>query len=268
MDKGLEKIDRFLQYRLPGVFSSAVLKYVAAFFMLVDHAAVVMIMISHMMGLSASEQNKVIDTYRIMRHLGRFSFPVFCFFISEGYCYTKNKIRYLCNLIVFGIISEIPFKKALFTDESILNGKHSNVFFTLALGLLSVWCIDSFLTSRYTEASESIKRIPIWIRTIISAAVVSALCYIAYFFHTDYRHGGVIIIVLFFLFRHYPVFACCVAYAAICWYNRSELWSAPAFLMLMMYNGNRGRQSKYFFYIFYPLHLTFLCIIKEMLIKG
>ena len=88
------------------------------------------------------------------------------------------------------------------------------------------------------------------------------------YFHTDYRYGGIIMIIVFFLLWESREAACGAAYAAICSYSSAEVWCIPAIIMLMMYNGNRGKQSKYFFYVFYPLHLTILWIIKEILIKD
>ena len=41
--------------------------------------------------------------------LGRISFPLFAFFISEGYIHTSNLKKYYARLIVFGLISQIPF---------------------------------------------------------------------------------------------------------------------------------------------------------------
>ena len=256
--------------KMPRLFSSAVLKYLAAFFMLIDHVAVVMLQVVNAAKNTGAHGNteSLIAIYRIMRHIGRFSFPVFCFFIVEGYCKTKSRAKYLIKLIVFGSISQIPFEKALFNEATLSNGYYTNVFFTLALGLMSIWFIDAFLFGKYVEIPQRIKNWPVAVRGVIVAASVGALCYISDYFHTDYRYGGIIMIIVFFLLWDIPEAACGAAYAAICSYNSAEVWSLPAIIMLMMYNGNRGRQSKYFFYVFYPLHLTLLWIIKEMLIKS
>ena len=41
-------------------------------------------------------------------------------------------------------------------------------------------------------------------------------------------------------------------------YGGVEMLGALAFVPISFYNGTRGKQPKYFFYIFYPLHLLLI----------
>ena len=261
--------DNSSQTKLPKLFSSAVLKYVAALFMFIDHAAVAMMQIVYASKGTEiyANVNVLTKIYNVMRHIGRFSFPVFCFFIVEGYCRTRSRSKYLLKLIVFGVISQIPFEKALFTEASISKGNYLNVFFTLALGLMSIWLMDAVLFGRYAEIPERIKNWPIVLRALLVVAAIVAICYISNYFHTDYRYGGILVIIVLYLLWSNPGGSCSAAYVVLCAYNKSEVWCLPAIILLMMYNGNRGKQFKYFFYFFYPAHLTLLWIIKEIFIK-
>ena len=74
-----------------------------------------------------------------LNFIGRLSFPIFAFQISEGYIHTKNLKKYFFRLFLFAIISQFPFMlfDSLFIDEFYLN-----VFFTLLLGLLSIFIYD------------------------------------------------------------------------------------------------------------------------------
>ncbi len=42
-----------------------------------------------------------------------------------------------------------------------------------------------------------------------------------------------------------------------------EVVSCVDFALFRLYNGRRGRQPKYFFYLFYPGHLLLLCLLRR-----
>ncbi len=79
--------------------------------------------------------------YLFFRAIGRVSFPIYCFFIVEGFKYTHSRGKYLLRLIIFAFISEIPFDLAIF--GRFIYAKYQNVYFTLALGLAMIWMIDT-----------------------------------------------------------------------------------------------------------------------------
>lgn len=70
-------------------------------------------------------------TYYPMMILGRISFPIFCFFIAQGLVLTSNAKKYLLRLLLFALVSEIPFDLAFYGR---INPLAQNVFFTLFLG--------------------------------------------------------------------------------------------------------------------------------------
>ena len=45
--------------------------------------------------------------YEIMRCFGRIAFPVFAFLIAEGFCHTRNRMKYFLQLLGFAVISEL-----------------------------------------------------------------------------------------------------------------------------------------------------------------
>ena len=130
------------------------LKVFAVITMLIDHIGVGIIsyvMLKDNYALLYSDPikyAKLNNLYLICRTIGRSAFPIFCFLLAEGFVHTKSRIRYVLNLIVFGLISELPFDLALITLNRIktFNLKlviadnmdqyclYQNVFLTLALG--------------------------------------------------------------------------------------------------------------------------------------
>ena len=81
-----------------------------------------------------------------MNFVGRIAFPIFAFQISEGYIHTHNLKKYFVRLIIFALISQIPyawFGYCFFSKMSL------NIIFTLILGLLSI-SIYEFIISKGT----------------------------------------------------------------------------------------------------------------------
>lgn len=71
--------------------------------------------------------------------IGRLAFPIFAFQISEGYIHTKNLKKYFFRLLLFALVSQIPF--ILFVS-TVTKSFSLNVFFTLLLGLLAIFVYE------------------------------------------------------------------------------------------------------------------------------
>ena len=76
----------------------------------------------------------------LLRWIGRVAMPVLCFFIGEGLRHTRSPQRYLLRLTGFALLSELPFDLAFYSG---IEWGHQNVYFTLALGLLALWAVQS-----------------------------------------------------------------------------------------------------------------------------
>ena len=136
--------------------SGAALKWFAVITMLIDHFAVVFFSTWYWPArLAAGVRPMITDgaraLYWILRGVGRFSFPIYCFLLVEGYFHTRNVKKYLGRLLFFGLISEIPFDLAF--DRAWFVWQSQNVYFTLFLGLLAVSLFDSFRRMAAEESS-------------------------------------------------------------------------------------------------------------------
>ena len=229
-----------------GILSTNVLKLIAMAAMVVDHASVIFI---------GSEST-------ILRAIGRISFPIFAFLIAEGAIHTKNKPKYALRLLLFGFLSEVPFDMAF--QGKYLEFSKQNVFFTLFLGLMSIYALQFFRKKRVG---------------FLGLFTTFAFSFAAAYFSTDYGFMGVVVITLMYLFAdaktdvRYVGFAlACLATCLVYIYPTklgvaaSQVYAPLAVIPLMLYSGKRGRKmNKYVFYLFYPLHILLLHLIKTVM---
>ena len=207
--------------------------------------------------------------YRVMRITGRLAFPIFCFQLIEGARYTKKKWWYLLRLVILAVISEAFFDRTLF--GSFWDPGHQNVFFTLALGLLSVFVLQWAIARPKKKWAVTI---PLFLAALAALSLLAELV-----LHTDYGAAGVLQIGLMGILllpfdglrkRGFPdwlirVLGCIpgiLVCAAIC--GGSEWFAFAALLPIALYNGQKGYSSKvlqYGLYFFYPVHLILLSLL-------
>lgn len=223
--------------------SGAWLKFIAMLSMVVDHVNKALIypnLVSND-GLLAT----VSDIFEI---IGRIAFPLFCFMLVEGYFKTRSRSRYLLNLLVFGIISEVPFD--MFSTASFFNMNWNNVMFTLALVLITIWSIDVL--------KEKMHRLPQISWYLVSFLIVGIMCFVAMILAVDYEHHAILMGYFFYLFHNIRILTVPFGYASMF----SQPWSLLGFGLNLTYNGQRGRQNKWVNYWFYPVHLLILGILR------
>ncbi|MBR4109312.1 MAG: TraX protein [Oscillospiraceae bacterium] len=227
------------------ILSGSMLKLIAMISMLIDHTAFILApVLPYMVTPLLTFAGREITLYWIMRKIGRIAFPIFCFLITEGYTHTRNKFKYGLNLLIFAIISEIPFN-LVFNRFFIF--KYQNVFFTLFLGLLLIYILES-VSNQFKKA-------------ILMGIVVVISMYI----NCDYGFKGVLLILLIYLLKNNPVPQAILSYPLL----SGGLAALTAFLPINLYSGKRGfiksNTLKYGFYLFYPIHIVILVIIKTIL---
>lgn len=221
------------------------LKIIAMVTMLVDHigAAVLARMI-------IAGNVELYDTYHVLRLIGRVAFPIFCFLLVEGFVHTRNAGKYAARLCLFAALSEIPFDLAF--ASKVLEFEYQNVFFTLAIGLLTIMV--------YKKVEESALSNPM-AKWFLQLAAAAAGGFTAEFLRTDYGMLGVVVIVAFYAVRSNRF----MQIAMGCILFVENITALLAFIPVSLYNGTRGLNVKWLFYVFYPVHLLILYGICYML---
>lgn len=220
------------------VFSGAQLKYIAMLSMLIDHVNKALIYPN----LNGGALLIVSDLFDI---LGRIAFPIFAFFVVEGFFQTRSRAKYLGWMLVFGVISEVPFD--LFTTRTFFNPNWNNIMFTFALVLITLWSID-VLKPKLEK--------PLWYP--ISFGIVGVMCLVAMLTGVDYEYHAILVGYFFYLFRTIRPLAIPFSFASM----YKEPWALLGFGLTLTYNGKRGKQNKLLNYGFYPAHLLVLGLLR------
>ena len=176
-----------------------------------------------------------------LRIIGRLAFPIFAYFIAEGAWYTKNIRQYEIRLLVTAIISEAPFDYLV--CGKVLYWGYQNTIFTLLLGVIVI----DVIKNKGVEAG-------------VIAAIAAGV--IAQYGGLDYGAFGVMLIILLYLFKNQLQIRELIGagFTVITNLDTIEVYAAISFVLLLFYNGKRGRQIKWLFYGFYPLHLSIIAL--------
>ena len=189
----------------------------------------------------------------IFLKIGEIAFPLFAFCVAEGFYYTSNRKKYLRNLFIFALITEPIFDLAFFNR---IFWFHQNVLFTLAFSVLFLMIYEHIKNN--SKESNIVKG------ALIGFAFVLLLL-ISIIAFTDHCFYGITLVFIYYLFRDKPSikFILAAILLLISFQYKFALISIP---ILLLYNGKKGLNMKYFFYSFYPGHLLILYILK-LLIK-
>ena len=228
--------------------SGTALKRIACLSMLIDHIGAALLE-NGLFRCSAIDP-RLVGLDQLLRLAGRLAFPIFCFLAVEGFLHTHDVKKYVRRLLLFGLLSEVPFDLAFFRTP--FAPQHQNVYWTLALGVLAMAGLKRF---------EKENGLPGW-QGLVWAGGCAAL---ALAVNTDYHAIGVLIICTLYLTRADRKRQC-LAGALLFLF---ELTAPLAFVLVWFYNGQRGACSplqKKAFYWFYPVHLLVLAGITNLML--
>ena len=207
------------------------LKIIAMVTMLIDHIGVVLF-----------------PDVAVLRIIGRIAFPIYAFLIGEGCRYTKNKWRYLRNILITAVVFQVV---------------HFVVTKELKLCVLFGFALAVLFAIIYEWAKKNWNKW-FWLPTLAAFAffVLTIAIQVDYWFFTFFLPlipflirrkwerlvlFGIVLLVLGFCFEY-------------------QFFGLFSLVPLALYGGEKGGGGlKWLFYIFFPLHYAVLGLIAAFI---
>ena len=190
--------------------------------------------------------------YDICNGIGRVAFPIFAFFLVEGFMRTRSVAKYALRLLIFALISEVPFDLGLFKD--VTYDDHQNIMITFFIAIIMLSVIKYL-----TENSLGLSR-PVLVLAVICTVI--AFSDISVILKCDYSWKCMLLVSVLYLTRTLGSFRLVAGSAATSW----EQYAPIAFVLLYFYDPEQPPKYKYAFYVFYPLHLLVIYALSRLIV--
>lgn len=140
------------------------LKIIAITAMFLDHIGLLISINSgYLQGNFSIGYDTIYKIENILRGIGRLAFPVFAFLLVVGFTYTRDRKKYFSNLLIFAMISQIPYSLLAFNTHWIIGGT-KNLFlfdpndfhflptlFLLAFAAACIFCYYKFVSHSFKD---------------------------------------------------------------------------------------------------------------------
>lgn len=196
-----------------------------------------------------------------LHFIGRLTAPIMWFFVCEGFHYTRNVKKYMLRLGIFALISHfaycfgfginpIPFSSGVFNQTSVM--------YPLFIAVVILWLNNSDIKmNQYLKMVISF--ILVWTAFPADWSCIAVLAILGMYQKRGNLKGQMVSICTYVLL-----------YGLVSFFFVSKVYAIELFGVLMVYpvlkhyNGERGNAKwmKWFFYIYYPLHLIILGILR------
>ena len=276
-------------------FSSNHIKWIALFFMTIDH-----------LGAFGFEIPIFAAHYDTLRLLGRISAPLFLFMITESARYTSNRVKLIRRLYLAGVcVGLFTAVTNILLGEVVGVFSPGNIIFTFFYTVLYIHLIEGMITALNEKNTK---------RIILLVIAVAATC-IPYFLYQVLLNSYFVQPAYEYIHLHHDLvnsfipnplhieyslmFAImgvvmyfakvkkrqCIVFFFFCMLSFGgsiqrvfmDLWPFNGFFMgkqylmvlalpiMLFYNGKRGKEQKQFFYAYYPLHRYAISIVQALL---
>lgn len=222
--------------------------------------------------------------------VGRLVFPMFLFISAESFFHTRNKKKYILRLLIASLCMTVftfLLQRILPNDQIVLMNNAFGTFFVAALymqawdwfvdgirnkapkqivkavlfGLIPIVCVIPTFLLGQLALNQSIPLSTLQFFAMLSLLIPNILTV----------EGGLVTIalgVLFYVFRRHRfaqiISLFLVSALSFVMSGGIQWMMCFAAIPMLLYNGERGRGMKNFFYIFYPAHIGLLYIISTL----
>ncbi len=237
--------------------------------------------------------------------LGGITYPIMAYLIVEGYRHTSNLRKYAARLLVFAVVAQVPFWlcfgwPSFGQADSV--GLNLDVLFTLLIGLGLLWVWDHSEGKRWQFALSIVLgvalssfcdwawqgpiivvlfyvlrsrgRAGIWLTMLIPYATVllpaltelSALAALGFSADATLTATSTTAATTTALTTTTATALAATAFLCLCNIGYALVGFTLAAVALCHYDGRRGRPLKWFFYVYYPLHLLVIWALYQALL--
>jgi hypothetical protein len=179
-----------------------------------------------------------------MRAIGRLTMPIFAYAIARGFFYTRSKKRYLIQLSILALVSQIPFM-LLFEQGWTLN-------------MVVPWALAVVALMSPLWVTPLLAFIPLLLEIPMDYTSLVILLPVA-IYHLWFNNRRPLLAALA------VVTVLSVIAIASPWYQWLALLAIPLILLVEPYDA-KVKVNKWFFYAFYPVHMALLYGVKLLVV--
>lgn len=180
-----------------------------------------------------------IESFQI---IGRLAFPLFAYCVMIGCLYTKDFRKYFLRLVIPACVYQLGYIIGGFIAPDVIYDVWLlNIFFTLGLGALAIRSIE--------QRS--------WI-------IFTGIVIIGSFIKVDYGLYGIMLMPLFYVLRERRAVAILIVGLYLVATPGIQRYAVFSIGLIFMKTNFNFKINKNFFYIYYPVHLLIIFIIKAL----
>ena len=192
-----------------------------------------------------------------LRIIGRISFPIYCFLLSEGIRHTRSPVKYALRLLLVAVISEYPYDLLFYGQFTWLR---NSVMVTLLLGFGAGIAMEQFSG---------------WCRLMAPLPFLLAGRYLG----GSYGMYGVAMVVMFLLTKDMPYRPAVQLLLMVLLSLRMagfpgriglQFYAVFAMIPIFLYSGAKRSPSRFLqwsFTLFYPAHMLLLLLIRIIFLE-
>lgn len=207
----------------------------------------------------------------VMHIVGRLTCPIMCYFIAEGYHYTRDINKYTLRLFLFAIVSHFAY---IFASTDYVDVKSFIPFYYgNVLNQTSVmWSLAWGLVMLRVVMSEKIQS------NLLNVGLVVLICLVS--FPSDWSCVAALCIMaiganrgnfkaqMSWMILYVAIYSLVYFFALDKVYGLMQMAVVLSIPVIYLYNEKRGKNPKmnkfmkWFFYLYYPVHLLIIGVLR------